>query len=128
MRRTEEAEIAGIHSRWLALETAGEYEGLLALCSTDIEFRPPDSRPVSGKDAVRKMLESGETRIERIDIDGLHVVVGGSIAYLRANFVTTCRDAGTAKSEQISGTHLWVLQKREHRWVVSIVAWSTWSG
>ncbi len=119
-------EIQQIHSSWIEFEIAGEDRRLLALCADDIEFWPPDAPPVLGRTAVSAQLARGSTRIHGIEISGRRIRGSNEIAYLTACYKTTFSSAEDSIPRQAFGSHLWVLEKRAGRWVVTLVSWSVW--
>jgi len=119
-------EIQQIHSRWIEFEVAGEDRCLLALCTDDIEFRPPDAPPVVGRTAVSAELARGSTRIHGIEISGRRILGSNEIAYLTASYKTTFSSAEDATLGQAFGSHLWILEKRADGWALALVSWSVW--
>ena len=119
-------EIERIHSRWMAFEVAGENSRLLALCSDDIEFWPPEAQPVLGRTAVSAQLERRTTRIHDIEISSRRIRGSNEIAYLTANYKTTFSSREDCTPRQARGSHLWILQKRASSWLVTLVSWSSW--
>ena len=118
--------IERIHSCWMEFEVAGEYRRLLTLCDDDIEFWPPDAKPVRGRAAVLAQLVGGTTRIHGIEISDRCIRGSGEIAYLTASFKTTFSSAEDSTPRKVLGSHLWILQKRSGSWLVTLVSWSLW--
>ena len=118
--------IERIHSRWMEFEVAGEYRRLLTWCDGDIEFWPPDAKPVRGRAAVLAQLVGGTTRIHSIEISDRCIRGSGEIAYLTASFKTTFSSAEDSTPRKVLGSHLWILQKRSGSWLVTLVSWSLW--
>ena len=125
---TEDAvqEIERIHSGWIEFEVAGDYDGLLGLCADDIELWPPDAQPVLGRAAVSAQLVRWTTRIRGIEITDRHIRGSNEIAYLTASYKTTFSSAQDPTRRQVVGSHLWILEKRAGKWVVTLVSWSVW--
>jgi hypothetical protein len=48
------------------------------------------------------------------------------IAYLTASYKTTLSSAQDSTRRQVVGSHLWILEKRDGEWVVTLVSWSVW--
>jgi ketosteroid isomerase-like protein len=119
-------EIQQIHSRWIEFEVAGEDRCLLALCTDDIEFWPPDAPPVLGRTAVSAQLARGSTRIHGIEISGRRILGSNEIAYLTASYKTTFSSAEDVTLRQAFGSHLWILEKRADGWALALVSWSVW--
>jgi len=125
---TEDAvqEIEQIHSSWIEFEVAGEDQSLLALCADDIELWPPDAQPVLGRVAVSAHLADGITRIHGVEISDRRIRGSNEIAYLTASYRTTFSSAEDSTARQALGSHLWILQKRDGAWLVTLVSWSLW--
>jgi len=125
---TEDAvrEIERIHSSWIEFEVAGEDRRMLALCADDIEFWPPDAEPVLGRTAILAQLVRGATRIHGIEISDRRIRGSDEIVYLTARYKTTFSTAEDSSPRQALGSHLWILQKRDGSWLVTLVSWSLW--
>jgi ketosteroid isomerase-like protein len=125
---TEDAvrEIEQIHSSWIEFEVAGEDHSLMALCSDDIELWPPDAQPVLGRAAVSAQLARGTTRIHGIEITNRRIRGSNETAYLTSSYKATFSSAEDSTPKQALGSHLWILEKRAGRWVVTLVSWSLW--
>ena len=54
--------IEQIHSKWIELEIAGEDRKLIDLCTSDIEFWPPDAPPVRGPRGSCGVFGSGNRK------------------------------------------------------------------
>lgn len=121
-------EIERIHSSWIECEVAGEADGLLAFCANDIELWPPDARPVLGRAAVSEQLARVVARIHSIEISDRRIRGSDGIAYLTASYRTTFSTGEDSIQREASGSHLWVLQKRDGAWLVTLVSWSSWGG
>jgi ketosteroid isomerase-like protein len=127
---TEDAvqEIEQIHSSWIEFEVAGEDQSLLALCADDIELWPPDAPPVLGRVAVSAQLAQGITRIHSIEIADRRIRGSNETAYLTASYTTTFSSAEDSILRKALGSHLWILQKHDGAWLVTLVSWSLWGG
>jgi ketosteroid isomerase-like protein len=125
---TEDAvrEIEHIHSSWIEFEVAGGDHSLMALCADDIELWPPDAQPVLGRVAVSAQLALGTTRIQGVEITDRRIRGSNEIAYLTASYRTTFSSAQGTTPGQALGSHLWILEKRDGGWVVTLVSWSVW--
>ena len=120
-------QVERVHSSWIQIEAAGQDTGLLDLCGDDIEFRPPDSPPIIGRAAIKAWLRGGaKDKIQRIETSDLRVRGSDEIAYLTASYKTTFSAANNQKPRQTGGSHLWVLQNRTGKWLISLVSWSHW--
>ncbi len=120
-------EIEQIHSRWIEFEVAGEDHRLMALCSDDIEFWPPNAQPLLGRAAVSAQMAQGTTRIHCIEITDRRIRGSNGFAYLTASYKTTFSSAEDSTPRQAIGSHLWILRKRAGMWIVTLVGWSLWS-
>jgi len=125
---TEDAvrEIEHIHSSWIKFEVAGEDDNLLALCADDIELWPPNAQPLLGRAAVSAQLTLGTTRIQGVEITDRRIRGSNEIAYLTASYRTTFSSAQGSTPGHALGSHLWILEKRDGGWVVTLVSWSVW--
>jgi ketosteroid isomerase-like protein len=119
-------QIEQIHSSWINFEVAGEDSRLLALCADDIKFLPPDAPPLLGRATVAAQLECGSKRIHGIEISDCRIRGSNEIAYLTANYKTTFSSAEESPPKQLVGSHLWILQKGNGKWLVTLVSWSVW--
>lgn len=121
-------DIEQIHSSWINFELAGERQGVLAFCADDIEFWPPDARPVLGRAAVSAYLAHGTMRIHGVEITDCRIRGSNEIAYLMANYKITFSTAEDSTARQVRGSHPWILRRLTDRWVVDLVSWSSWGG
>jgi len=119
-------EIERIHSRWIAFEVAGENSRLLALCSDDIEFWPPDSPPAIGRDVIMAQINKGSEKIQSIEISERRIRGSNEIAYLTASYKTTLSSGKNPNGRETLGKHLWILQNHAGTWQISLLAWSRW--
>jgi ketosteroid isomerase-like protein len=119
-------QIEQIHSSWIEFEIAGANDNLMTLCADDIEFCPPDGQPVCGRAEVAAHLARGTERIHPIEISDRRIRGSNEIAYLTANYKTTFSATEQPAAKQALGSHLWILQKRSGKWLVSLVSWSVW--
>jgi len=125
---TEDArrQIEQIHSRWIESEVAGANHKLMTLCADDIELWPPDKQPVCGRAEVTAQLMLATNRIHSIEISGRRIRGSNEIAYLTASYKTIFSSAEQPAPKQALGSHLWILQKRDGSWLVTLVSWSFW--
>jgi ketosteroid isomerase-like protein len=119
-------QIEETHSSWIEFEIAAENDNLMRLCADDIEFCPPDAQPVCGRAEVAAYLALGTKRICSIEISGCRIRGSDKIAYLTANYKTTFSAPEQPAPKQILGSHLWILQQRNGKWLVGLVSWSVW--
>jgi ketosteroid isomerase-like protein len=120
------SDVERIHSTWIQCERARDIPGVLALCSDEIEFRPPDAPPVIGRVPVSAYLMQGNTQIHQVEISDLRIRVSNELAYLTANYSTTFSSLENMTPKTTSGSHLWILKRQGATWLVSLVAWSVW--
>jgi ketosteroid isomerase-like protein len=118
--------IEQIHSSWIEFEIAGASHNLMTLCADDVEFCPPDAQPVYGRAEVAAYLALGTKRIHSIEISGCRIRGSNEIAYLSASYKTTFSATDQSAPKQVLGSHLWILQKRNGKWLVTLVGWSVW--
>jgi ketosteroid isomerase-like protein len=128
MELTQESirQIERIHSDWIAMEAAGENTRLLDLCADEIEFWPPDSPPIVGRNAIVARMSSGSERVESIEIADRKIRGSNEIAFLTASYKTKLSSAENGTSRQILGSHMWILRNGGGTWQVILVAWSRW--
>jgi len=119
-------QIKQIHSSWIEFEIAAASHNLMTFCADDIEFCPPDAQPVCGRAEVAAYLALGTKRIHSIEISGCRIRGSNEIAYLTAHYKTTFSATEQSAPKQVLGSHLWILQKRNGKWLVSLVSWSVW--
>jgi ketosteroid isomerase-like protein len=122
----EVREIKELHDLWIAKELAGNSFQLLDLCTEEIDWIPPDERPIRGKEAIARYLEANRVRLQQVKIDD--VLIGGSdtTAYLTSNYRTRFLSEAGSETHEVIGTHLWVLRKEHGKWRVAVVTWSSW--
>lgn len=120
-------QIQRVHSIWIQCELAQDTNGVLALCSDEIELRPPNAAPVVGRAAVCAYLIRSRTRVHDINISDLRVRLSNELAYLTANYATTFSSPEDATPRVTAGSHLWILQRHGATWRVVLVAWSVWT-
>lgn len=117
--------IEEIHKRWIEAELAGDSLAVLRLCTDDVLWIPPDAPLLEGKQAIARWLKVAEVEIESLEISGLRIGGGGTVAYKTANYTTAYVAEDSSDVSSVRGTHLWVLRKMEnHEWRVAIVSWS----
>ncbi|MGA8442550.1 MAG: nuclear transport factor 2 family protein [Candidatus Sulfotelmatobacter sp.] len=119
-------QIEQIHSSWMEFEIAGASHHLMTLCADDVEFCPPDAQPVCGRAEVAAQFAVVTKKIHRIEISGRRIRGSNEIAYLTAHYKTTFSSAEQSAPKQLRGSHLWILQKRDGAWLVTLVSWSVW--
>lgn len=114
-----------LERRWLSEELAGNLDGVLELCSEDIEWLPPGLPALMGKTAIRTGLKHPNTRIEEISLSNVRLRGNESLAYKVADFRTRYVPAGSNSSSTIMGNHLWILRRAPQSfWQVTVVAWT----
>jgi ketosteroid isomerase-like protein len=128
MELTEDTirQIERVHSSWIQLEAAGQNTRLLDLCGDEIEFQPPDGPPIIGREAIMAWLGGGKDNIQSLEISDRRVRGTNEIAYLTASYRTVLAPANDKKTRQTSGSHLWILQNRAGKWLITLVTWSRW--
>ena len=119
-------EIGQIHSRWIEFEIAAANDSLMTLCADDIEFCPPDGQPVCGRAEVAEEFAHGTRRVQSIEISACRIRGSNEIAYLTAQYKTTFSSAEQSAPKELLGSHLWILQKWDGVWLVTLVSWSVW--
>lgn len=115
-----------IHQTWIDAEQRGDVEVMLALCSDDIRFFPPDLPARQGKNAIRELLQTPVDSVKEINISNIQIEISGSLAYKTASFVTHSKKSPELQTTTIQGNHLWVLRRESTQWRIIIVSWSLW--
>ena len=126
LTENDRRQIEQIHSSWIEFEIAGANDNLMKLCADDIEFYPPDGQPVRGRAEVGAQFTHGTRRVQSIEISACHIRGSNEIAYLTASYKTTFSSVEQSAPKQLLGSHLWILQKRDGVWLVTLVSWSVW--
>jgi len=118
--------ITAVQQKWLECELAGDPNGVLALCTDDVVWLPPNETALHGKKAVAGWLAiRQESRIRRIEITNLQMEGNNGLAYKVANFTTSLETTGKPDEGPVKGSHLWVLREvSPGDWRVAVVAWS----
>lgn len=88
MELTEDSikQIERIHCNWIQMEAAGEIGHLLDSCGDEIEFWPPGSPHVVGRDAIMAWIRRGKEKIQSIEISDRRIRGSNEIAYLTASY------------------------------------------
>lgn len=119
-------EITALHDEWIGKELEGNSSELVDLCADEIQWIPPDARPLRGKEAIAQYLEATKVELKQVDVDDVLVAGSDTTAYLTSNYRTRFLSKGHSEIHEASGTHLWVLRKIDNKWRVVVVAWSSW--
>src|SRR5215471_10443119 len=77
-----------------------------------------------GREEVAAQLAHGTRRVQSIEISACRIPGSDEIAYLTAHYKTTFSSAEQPAPKQLLGSHLWILQKRDGVWLVTLVSWS----
>jgi ketosteroid isomerase-like protein len=117
--------IETLHRRWLDAELRGESSALLQLCTPAPVWLPPNAPPLCGTAAILRWLEEQpRVAVRRIEIDGLEISGGGSLAWKAAAFRTTF-EGPAGEIGVATGSHVWLLQRNAAgEWRISVVAWT----
>ena len=119
--------IQALHSNWIAKEVEGKGSDVVDLCMEDIQWLPPDSQPIVGREQIANYLASQDVKLLSVDISNLSVRGSRSVAYLTSDYRTLYSGQGHSQvTHEAKGTHLWILRKQGDRWLVAVVAWSSW--
>jgi uncharacterized protein (TIGR02246 family) len=119
-------QIEQIHSSWIEFEIAGANENLMKLCADDVEFLPSDGQPVCGRAEVAAQFAQGTRRVQSIEISACRIRGSNEIAYLTAHYKTILFSVEQSAPKELLGSHLWILEKRDGVWLVTLVSWSVW--
>jgi ketosteroid isomerase-like protein len=121
----EVREINELHDNWIAKELAGHSSQLLDLCLEEIQWIPPDEPPLRGKEAIANYLAATKVALLQVDVDDVFVGGSDTTAYLTSNYHTRFLPEGVSETQEVTGTHLWVLRKQAGEWRVAVVMWSS---
>ncbi|MBI1983964.1 MAG: DUF4440 domain-containing protein [Acidobacteria bacterium] len=118
--------ITALQQRWIDCELAEDLTGVLALCTDDVVWLPPNEPALLGKQKVAAWPGSPQgNRIRRIEITNLQIDGSNGLAYKLADFATWLDTPGKPDDEPVTGSHLWVLREvSPDDWRVALVAWS----
>jgi len=113
--------IHAVHQAWLAAELRDDVDSLLGLCTPDVLWLPPGGPALEGREAGRRLLQSGSVELLDIRTSDLRVEQSGELAVKTSRYETRYRAGG---QEGIGrGTHLWVLRREGAAWRVTLVTW-----
>jgi ketosteroid isomerase-like protein len=121
---TEEAcfeAVRHLHEGWLAAERRGDIEGVLALCTSNVQWLVPGAGLLVGHAAGRHLLRESKVELESITASELHIEVSGTLAYKTSRYETRYRVHG--QRHVARGTHLWILRQQGANWRVALVTW-----
>jgi ketosteroid isomerase-like protein len=127
MMLTEEAiaAITSLHHEWIRREQTGAAGAVVDLCTDDVVLMPPGQAPVIGRAPVAEWLDQPGPEVMSIGCEIRRLRGDASVAYKLASFRTTMRDRHTGRTQLVSGSHLWVLERSaEGQWLVGFVTWS----
>lgn len=116
-------QIKDLHDRWVACELAGDVQGLLQLCTDDVQWLVPDRGLLIGKAAARALLAEPGAQLRAIETADVRIRGGGSFAYKTSNYSTRYTVADGSEVRVNRGTHLWILRKTDGEWQVALVTW-----
>jgi ketosteroid isomerase-like protein len=118
--------VMAVQQHWVDRELAGDVVGVLALCTDDVIWLPPNGPALRDKNSVAAWLAAlPENRVRRIEITNVYIDSSGGLAYKVADFTTWLDTVGQASDEPVKGSHLWVLREvSPGEWRVAVVAWS----
>lgn len=122
---TDAEAINAVREEYIKAENAGDVEGILRTCSSDIVFVPPESPPVEGKEAAREFL-GGFLEAFSVDLDlSSHgVVVDGDLAYDWGSVSGTMTPDG-GDTQSVSNTYLIVFERDDGgSWLQSKHVWN----
>ncbi len=121
------AAIKELHDRWIKAELTRNIPELIELCTDDVRLLPPAAPVLTGKDAVAEFLAGAETAVKDIRIEDLIICGSGSLAYLTARYHTQFVLSSSEAVHEVTGIHLWILQRAEHgTWRIEVMTWSSW--
>lgn|GEM_PF-1405923 len=117
--------IESLQRQWMDEELRGNKEGLVGLCTDDVQWIPPDAPAVLGKDALRDWLKAREIQSASIQITDTDTGGSGSVAYLTSRYSKVLVPEGGFLAHTVTGTHFWVLKKTPDKgWRVAVAGWN----
>jgi uncharacterized protein (TIGR02246 family) len=123
LSEADERSIRSLHDAWIEAEQRSDVEGVLNLCTENVEWVPPDGPVIFGPDAGRRLLLTPDIRLLSIQVmdfavDGAERRATKVCRYKTVFELTETRIRGVAL-----GTHTWKLEKDDDRWRVASVSW-----
>lgn len=119
------AAITSLHDEWMRREQTGAPGAVVDLCTDDVVLMPPGQVPVIGRAPVADWLDQPGPDVLSIACEILRLRGDARVAYKLASFRTTMRDRPDGRTQVVTGSHLWVLERsRQGRWLVALVTWS----
>ena len=112
-----------LHEAWLAAELRGDIEAVLALCTSDVRWLPPDSGMLLGREAGRRVLTDTRAALDSIVATDLHVEIRGGLGYKTSRYEARYRLPAQRALHVARGTHLWILRREGADWRVALVTW-----
>ena len=112
-----------LHETWVAAELRGDIEGVLALCTLDVRWLPPDSGMLVGREAGRRLLTDAQAALDSILTSDLHVETRGDLGYKTSRYETRYRLPGDGELRIARGTHVWIVRHEDGEWRVALVTW-----
>ena len=113
--------IRQVHEAWLAAELRGDVEGILCLCTPDVQWLVPGHRLLEGREAGRQLLQAGGVELMDIRAGDLRVEHSGELAFKTSRYETRYRTGG--QEGVMRGTHLWILRREGLTCRVALVTW-----
>jgi hypothetical protein len=81
-------------------------------------------RPIRREPFLRLHAFPATKRIHSIEISACRIRGSNEIAYLTAHYKTTFSSPEQSAPKQLLGSHLWILEKHNGKWLVTLVSWS----
>jgi uncharacterized protein (TIGR02246 family) len=105
--------IRAVIESWFDAMEQGDLAALLALVTPDVIVKPPDSEPVTGRDALGLALkEFLQTHSEQVDYEVHEVGTGERLAFARISETTTITPKSCSTAALIRGIHLVVFRRQ----------------
>lgn len=119
---SDEAEIRGLISTWMAATKAGDIETMLGLMADDVVFLLPGQQSMVGKaafaKAARAMAGPGAPRFDgKSEIQEIKVLGEWAFMWTRLTVVATPPDGGQPVTR--AGFTLSILRKENGKWVIA---------
>jgi len=113
--------IRQVHEAWLAAELRGDVEGILCLCTPNVQWLVPGHRLLEGREAGRQLIQAPGVELMSIRAGDLRVEHSGELAFKTSRYETRYCKGG--QEGVMCGTHLWILRREGLTWRVALVTW-----
>jgi ketosteroid isomerase-like protein len=118
------AGIQGLQAKWLVAERTSNWDALLALCTEDVVWAPPEHPVLQGRAAVAAWgLAQPRVPVELSEIL-TEIALCGATAYTRGVYHLKCSESNQNDPHDVRGRFVRVLRKQEDgTWLVAFDTW-----